>query len=89
MTAHGFRHMASTRLHEMSRWNPDAIEAVLAHKMPGVRGIYAGRAKFLDERRRMMQEWADYLDALRAGGNVVPINHKIRKKALAPSVELD
>jgi integrase len=89
MTAHGFRHMASTRLHEMSRWNPDAIEAALAHKMPGVRGIYAGRAKFLDERRRMMQEWADYLDALRAGGNVVPINHKIRKKALAPSVELD
>lgn len=88
MTAHGFRHMASTRLNEMSRWNPDAIEAALAHKMQGVRGIYAGRAKFLDERRRMMQEWADYLDALRAGGNVVPINHKIRKKALAPSVEL-
>ena len=73
MTAHGFRHMASTRLNEMSVWNPDAIEAALAHKMPGVRGVYAGRAQFLEERRRMMQAWADYLDGLRAGGNVVPI----------------
>lgn len=73
MTPHGFRHMASTRLNEMSHWNPDAIEAALAHKMPGVRGVYAGRAQFLEERRRMMQAWADYLDGLRAGSNVVPI----------------
>ena len=73
MTAHGFRHMASTRLNEMSMWNPDAIEAALSHKMPGVRGVYAGRATFLEERRRIMQAWADYLDGLRAGGNVVPI----------------
>lgn len=73
MTAHGFRHMASTRLNEMGVFNPDAIEAALAHKMPGIRGVYAGRAQYLDERRRMMQEWADYLDVLRTGGNVVPI----------------
>lgn len=73
MTAHGFRHMASTRLNEMSLWNPDAIEAALSHKMQGVRGVYAGRAQFLDERRRMMQAWADSLDVLRAGGNVVSI----------------
>jgi len=73
MTAHGFRHMASTRLHEMSSWNTDAIEAALSHKMPGVRGVYAGRAQFLDERRRMMQAWADYLDVLRTGANVVPL----------------
>ena len=73
MTAHGFRHMASTRLNEMSEWNPDAIEAALSHKMPGVRGVYAGKAQFLEERRRMMQVWADYLDNLRIGGNIVPI----------------
>ena len=71
MTAHGFRHMASTRLHEMSLWNTDAIEAALSHKMSGVRGVYAGKAQFLDERRRMMQAWSDYLDVLRSADNVV------------------
>lgn len=71
-TIHGFRHMASTLLNEMGRWNPDAIEAALTHKMPGVRGIY-NQAQYLDERNRMMQAWADYLDMLRAGANVVPI----------------
>ena len=44
--------------------------------MPGVRGVYAGRAQYLDERRRMMQAWADYLDALRTDANVVPIKRK-------------
>lgn len=65
-TIHGFRHMASTLLNEMGGWNPDAIEAALTHKMPGVRGIY-NQAQYLDERRRMMQAWSDYLDTLRAG----------------------
>lgn len=72
-TVHGYRHTASVRLNEMSVWNPDAIEAALTHKMPGVRGVYAGRAPYLDERRRMMQAWADYLDELRTGSNVIPI----------------
>ena len=72
-TVHGYRHTASVRLNEMSVWNPDAIEAALTHKMPGVRGVYAGRAQYLDERRRMMQAWADYLDELRTGSNVIPI----------------
>ena len=75
-TIHGYRHTASVRLNEMSRWNPDAIEAALTHKMPGTRGVYAGRAQYLDERRKMMQAWADYLDALKAGSNVVPIARK-------------
>jgi integrase len=72
-TIHGYRHTASVRLNEMSRWNPDAIEAALTHKMPGTRGVYAGRAQYLDERRTMMQAWADYLSALKVGENVVPI----------------
>ncbi|WEN13714.1 tyrosine-type recombinase/integrase [Rhodanobacter sp. AS-Z3] len=80
MTAHGFRHMASTRLNEMSQWNPDAIEAALSHKMPGVRGVYAGRAKFLDERKRMMQVWADYLDTLKVGGNVIALRRGSKGK---------
>lgn len=72
-TIHGYRHTASVRLNEMSLWNPDAIEAALTHRMPGVRGVYAGRAQYLDERQRMMQAFADYLDGLRAGGSVVSI----------------
>lgn len=71
-TVHGFRHTASTLLNEQG-WNPDAIEAALTHRMPGVRGVYAGRAQYLEERKKMMQAWADYLDALRTGTNVVSI----------------
>jgi len=72
-TIHGFRHMASTLLNEMGGWNPDAIEAALTHKMPGVRGIY-NQAQYLDERRRMMQAWSDYLDTLRAGAMVLRLD---------------
>jgi len=64
-TIHGFRHMASTLLNETGLWNPDAIEAALTHKMPGVRGVY-NQAQYLDERKKMMQEWGNYLDVLKA-----------------------
>lgn len=72
MTGHGFRSMASTLLNEQG-WNRDAIERQLAHgERNGVRAAY-NFAEFLPERRRMMQAWADYLDALRQGGKVVPL----------------
>jgi len=71
MTAHGFRHMASTGLHELG-WNPDAIDRQLGHKAPGIRAVY-NKAEHLAERRRMMQAWADYLDGLRAGAGIEPI----------------
>lgn len=75
MTPHGFRHMASTRLNEMG-WNPDAIERQLSHKDGNkIRGTY-NQAQYLDERRKMMQAWTDYLDQLRTGSNVVPIRSK-------------
>ncbi len=65
ITGHGFRHTASTMLNEMKRWSPDAIEAQLSHQDPDtIRGIYNG-AKYLPERREMMQAWADHLDSLR------------------------
>lgn len=64
MTAHGFRGMASTLLNEQG-WNPDAIERQLAHvERNAVRAAY-NHAQFLPERRKMMQAWADYLDALK------------------------
>lgn len=65
-TAHGFRTIASTLLNEQG-WSPDAIERQLAHApRDQVRAAY-NRAQYLDERRRMMQAWADYLDALKKG----------------------
>lgn len=76
MTGHGFRGMAATRLNEMG-WNPDAIERQLAHAEPNkVRKAYTHAAQYLEERTRMMQAWADYLDGLRAGATVVPFKRQ-------------
>ena len=72
MVSHGFRSMASTRLNEQG-WHPDLIELQLAHaERDEVRGAY-NRAQRLAERRKMMQSWADYLDGLRMGANVVSL----------------
>ncbi|MCX7102285.1 MAG: tyrosine-type recombinase/integrase [Methylobacter sp.] len=69
MTAHGFRSTASTLLNEQG-WSPDAIERQLSHApRDQVRAAY-NRAQYLDERRRMMQQWADYLDCLRNSATV-------------------
>ena len=67
MTVHGFRATASTMLNEMG-FNPDAIEAQLAHKDSNeIRAAY-NRAQYLEERRDMLQKWADYLDNLKSNG---------------------
>jgi len=71
MTGHGFRSMASTTLNEQG-WNRDAIERQLAHgERDATRAAY-NYAQHLAERRKMMQAWADYLDGLRQGADVVP-----------------
>lgn len=75
MTGHGFRSMASTILNEQG-WHRDAIERQLAHaERDEVRAAY-NYAEHLPERIRMMQLWADYLDGLAAGANVMPIGHR-------------
>lgn len=72
MTGHGFRALASTCLNEQG-WAPDVIELQLAHaERNKVRAAY-NRAQRIAERRKMMQAWADYLDGLRSGANVVPL----------------
>ncbi|MEM3484522.1 MAG: integrase arm-type DNA-binding domain-containing protein [Candidatus Methanomethyliaceae archaeon] len=63
ITSHGFRAMARTILHERLGYPPDVIEIQLGHKVPDRLGEAYNRAKFLEERRRMMQDWADYLDS--------------------------
>jgi integrase len=76
MTGHGFRSMAATRLNEMG-WNADAIERQLAHAESNkVRAAYTHAAQYLEERTRMMQAWADYLDGLRSGAKVVAFKRK-------------
>ena len=76
MTGHGFRSLASTRLNEMG-WNRDAIERQLAHVEDSkVRAAY-NHAEYLTERRQMMQAWADYLEALQAGADVVPLRRRV------------
>lgn len=73
MTAHGFRAMARTVLDEVLGYRPDFIEHQLAHAVRDPNGRAYNRTAHLSERRKMMQGWADYLDDLRVGGNVVPI----------------
>jgi integrase len=72
MTGHGFRSMASTLLNEQG-FNRDAIERQLAHaERDGVRAAY-NYAEYLPERKLMMQQWADYLDTLKIGAQVIPL----------------
>ena len=70
MTGHGFRTVASTILNEQG-YRGDVIERQLAHcERDDVRGAY-NRAEYLNERIKMMQEWADYLDTLKAGAKLI------------------
>jgi integrase len=71
ISGHGFRHVASTLLYEQG-YLSDAVEKSLGHKTRGVRGIY-DHAQYLEERTPMMQSWADFLDRLKAGADIVPI----------------
>ncbi|WP_322014095.1 tyrosine-type recombinase/integrase [Paraburkholderia sp. J12] len=73
ITGHGFRAMARTILHEELEHKPEVIEHQLAHAVPDNLGAVYNRTKFIRERREMMQEWADYLDRIKAGADVIPI----------------
>jgi integrase len=74
ITGHGFRAMARTILHEELHFKPEVIEHQLAHKVPDALGTAYNRTKFLKERRAMMQQWADYLDKLKAGAQVIQLH---------------
>jgi integrase len=70
MTGHGFRSMASTILHEQG-WPHEAIERQLAHAERNAVSAAYNYAEHLPKRREMMQAWADYLEALKAGAKVI------------------
>jgi integrase len=74
ITGHGFRAMARTILHEVLGCKPEVIEHQLAHKVPDNLGTAYNRTKFIKERRQMMQAWADYLDKLKAGAEIISLH---------------
>ena len=74
MTPHGFRAMARTLIAErLPGIALDVIEAQLAHGKSGPLGMAYDRAEYMEQRRAMMNAWADYLDRLRTGAQVIPI----------------
>jgi integrase len=72
-TAHGFRSSFSTMTNESGKWSVDAIEKALAHEDgSSIRGRYA-RHELLDERRDMMNWWAERIEIMRRGATVIPL----------------
>lgn len=73
MTGHGFRAMARTIMDEVLGERVDLIEHQLAHAVKDVNGRAYNRTAHLPARREMMQRWANYLDKLRIGADVIPL----------------
>lgn len=74
LTGHGFRAMARTLLDEVLGFRPDIIEHQLAHAVRDPLGRAYNRTTHLPERRKMMQDWADYLDKLKTGAEVIRLH---------------
>ena len=66
---------ARTVLDENRKFRVDIIEHQLAHAVKDPNGRAYNRTSYLDERREMMQAWADYLDQLKTGAEVIPLKH--------------
>ena len=73
MTGHGFRATARTILAERLNMDQVVIEAQLAHAVGDALGRAYNRTQFIQQRRDMMLKWADYLDRLRVGAQVIPL----------------
>lgn len=78
-TVHGFRAVARTQLDEVLGYRPDLIEHQLAHAVRDPNGRAYNRTRFLDERKIMLQGWADYLDRVRTGADVVELGQRRRE----------
>ena len=74
MSGHGFRAMARTILDEVLGFRVDLIEHQLAHAVKDPNGRAYNRTAHLPARKEMMQKWADYLDKLKAGADVLPFH---------------
>ncbi|MDR3560907.1 MAG: integrase arm-type DNA-binding domain-containing protein [Negativicutes bacterium] len=74
MTGHGFRALAMSTIKEKLDYRHEVVDRQLAHAPANKVDAAYDRAKFLDERRKMMQEWADYLDNVAQTGKVIHVN---------------
>jgi integrase len=74
VVGHGFRASARMLLAKKLNFPPEIIEHQLGHRVADSLGTAYNRTKFLPQRRKMMQTWADYLDALRAGAEIVSLH---------------
>jgi integrase len=81
LTPHGWRAVARTLLHERLGYPAEAIEHQLAHRVPDALGKAYNRTRFLGTRLKMMQAWADYLDRLRDGADVIQFPKRALKEA--------
>jgi len=72
MTPHGFRALSRTILDEVLQFPAHLIEHQLAHAVKDVNGRSYNRTSHIEERKKMMQVWADYLDGLKAGARIIP-----------------
>jgi integrase len=79
-TAHGFRAMARTLAAERLGIAPEVIEAQLAHTVGDALGRAYNRTTFVQQRRELMTRWADYLDRLRKGAEVVPLPERAAQR---------
>lgn len=79
VTAHGFRATARTILEEVLQERVEYIEHQLGHQVKDALGKAYNRTKHLEQRRRMMQRWSDYLGGIKAGAKVIP-THKVADK---------
>ncbi len=77
MSGHGFRAMARTILDEILGVRPDYIEHQLAHAVRDPNGRAYNRTAHLEARRNMMQQWADYLDKIKAGAAVIRLRGEV------------
>ncbi len=75
-TAHGFRASARTILDEVLKVRPDFIEHQLSHSVRDALGTAYNRTSHLDERKKMMQTWADYLDNLKTVAKVIHLSER-------------
>lgn len=88
-TAHGFRAMARTIMVEKLGVDPDVIEAQLAHGKSGPLGTSYDRAQYVEQRHQMMQAWADYLDKLRDGAEIIPFKARLVREVVERAESLN
>lgn len=82
ITGHGFRAMARTILAEQLGEDPHIIEQQLAHRVPDALGRAYNRTKYVDQRKVMMQRWADYLDGLKAQPEIIQFTQAKGRQAV-------